>query len=196
MSQTDTRTEVIAASGRLFAERGIAGTTMRAIAEACDIQAASLYHHFESKDDLVAEIMNASSRHLVGLYEAIAAADLDPIARFEAIIRATLENFTQHPDAARIFYDNPSYYATAPSLEQVRSEARFNDRVWVATIDAAIAAGVLRSDIKPSRLKLHLRNMIWSSARGMRRGRAATDEDADDIVTLLMYGCVVGSLSD
>jgi TetR/AcrR family transcriptional regulator, cholesterol catabolism regulator len=191
LTRTDTRTDLIAASGRLFAERGIAGTSMRAIAEACAIQPASLYHHFESKDDLVAEIMRLSSTDMVTRYRAIAEAGLEPLARFEALIRATLDNFHQHPDAARIFYDNPGYYATAPGLKRVRDEARANDRFWTTTIDDALAGGWLRTDIKTARLKIHLRNMIWSSARGLRRGRDVTDEDTDDIVALILHGCVV-----
>lgn len=191
MTRTDTRTEVLATSARLFAERGIAGTTMRAIAEACGIQAASLYHHFESKDEILADIMTRSSDHVGARYEQIEAARLPTVARFEALIRATLENFHQHPEAAQIFYDNPGYVATAPGLKRVRTAAKANDRLWVSTIDEALAAGVLRSDIQAARFKVLLRNMIWSTTRGLRRGRATTTELDDDIVKLLLHGCLV-----
>jgi AcrR family transcriptional regulator len=191
MTRADTRTEVLSTSARLFAEHGIAGTTMRAIAEACGIQAASLYHHFESKDEILAEIMTRSSDHVGAAYEQIDAADLPPASRFEALIRATLENFHEHPEAAQIFYDNPGYVAATPGLKRVRAAAKANDRLWVGTIDDALAAGVLRSDIQPARLKVLLRNMIWSTTRGLRRGRATTDEINDDIVKLLLHGCLV-----
>lgn len=105
----------MATSARLFAERGLAGTTMRAIADECGIQAASLYHHFGSKDDLIAAIMTRSSAHVVDLYDQICAADLEPVARFEALIRATLENFHRHTHEAQMFYDNPTYVAAAPA---------------------------------------------------------------------------------
>ncbi len=189
MARTDTREEVMATSARLFAERGFAGTTMRAIADECGIQAASLYHHFGSKDELIAAIMTRSSTHVVELYDQIHAAGLEPVARFEALIRATLENFHHHTHEAQMFYDNPAYVAAAPGLQRVRDDAKANDRLWVATIDDTLAAGQLRTDIKPARLKVLLRNMIWSTTRGLRRGKAPTDI-ADEVVALLLHGCL------
>lgn len=194
MRHTGLRDEVIATSASLFAQRGLAGTSMRMIAQACGIQAASLYHHFSSKDDLVAEILTLSTDHVVGLYADIVAADLEPVARFEALIRATLDNFHQHDHAAQIFYDNPAYVANAVGLQRVRDAAAANDRLWDRTIGQAISTGALRSDISPARLKVLLRNMIWSTTRGLRRGKQAS-EVADEIVTLLLHGCLVSAAS-
>ena len=117
MSGAETREEILSVSAGLFAQRGIAGTTMRAIADGCSIKAASLYHHFGSKDEIVAEIMSRSSAHVVGLYQEIRTADLAPAARVEALMRATLQNFREHPEAARMFYENPSYVKSAPLLQ-------------------------------------------------------------------------------
>ncbi|MGD9796288.1 MAG: hypothetical protein AB7V43_22705, partial [Acidimicrobiia bacterium] len=100
-------------------------------------------------------------------------------------------NFQQHPDAAQMFYDNPAYVSSAPELERVRAEARANDRLWTATIDEALAAGKLRSDVDPKQLKVMLRNMIWSTTRGLRRGRTAKRDHADGVVKLLLHGCLL-----
>jgi len=189
MSAAETREEILAASAALFAERGIAGTTMRAIAERCSIRAASLYHHFAAKADIVAEIMTRSSAHAVGLYAEIVGAGLAPGARVEALMRATLQNFREHPEAARMFYENSEYVATAPLLHQVRTEARANDRLWVQAIDEARAAGDLRSDIDPVRMKVLLRNMMLSIYRDIDSNRIG--DVADDVVTILLHGVLV-----
>ena len=47
-------------------------------------------------------------------------------------------------------------------------------------------------DIHPARLEVHLRNMMWSTTRGLRRGRVANAADTDDIVSVLLHGCLVG----
>ena len=135
--------------------------------------------------------MTRSSAHVVGLYDEIRAANLAPVARFEALIRATLENFHLHTNAAQMFYDNPAYVAAAAGLRRVREEAAANDRLWDSTIDATLAAGQLRTDVKPARLKVLLRNMIWSTSRGLRRGKASADI-ADEVVALLLHGCLIG----
>jgi TetR/AcrR family transcriptional regulator, cholesterol catabolism regulator len=186
MSAAQTRDEILRASAALFAERGIPGTTMRAIAERCSIKAASLYHHFASKAEIVAEIMTASSAHVVGLYDEVRAASLPPGERVEALMRATLRNFRDHPEAARMFYENPAYVSADPLLGTVRADARANDRLWVTAISEAIAAGELRSDIEPARLKLLLRNMMRAVYREIDGARAG--DVTDDVVSMLLRG--------
>src|ERR1044071_6606272 len=48
----------------LFAERGFHGTGIRDIATAAGATLSSLYHHFGSKDDLLVDIMFASTEPL------------------------------------------------------------------------------------------------------------------------------------
>ena len=186
MSAAKTRGEILAVSAPLFAERGVAGTTMRAIADGCSIKAASLYHHFASKDEIVAELMTQSSAHVVELYDTIRAADFDPAAKVEALMRATLTNFRLHRNSARMFYENPSYVLTAPLLQRVRDDAVANDALWVEAIDEAIAAGVIRDDIDPARLKVVLRTMMLSISRGIDPARIG--DVTDDVVALLLHG--------
>ncbi|MDO8389490.1 MAG: TetR/AcrR family transcriptional regulator [Actinomycetota bacterium] len=182
MSAADTREEILTVSARLFATRGLAGTTMRAIADGCSIKAASLYHHFASKDEIVAEIMTRSREFAAGLYREIADAHLAPAARVEAVLRATLQSFRAHPEASQVFLENPAYVASAPLLKSIRADARAIDALCVRAIEEAITVGALRDDIAPLRLWLLLRNMLRSTAR-----EAAT-ADADDAIAILLHG--------
>ena len=47
-----TREAILASAGRLFAERGLRATTMRAIAADAGVNAATIHHFFGTKDDL------------------------------------------------------------------------------------------------------------------------------------------------
>ncbi|MEM9128309.1 MAG: TetR/AcrR family transcriptional regulator [Pseudomonadota bacterium] len=49
---TERQKEIIAIATDLFLQSGFFGTSMTHIAKACAIRKASLYHHFESKDEL------------------------------------------------------------------------------------------------------------------------------------------------
>lgn len=186
MGAEQTREEIVLVSASLLAERGIVGTTMRAIADGCSIKSASLYFHFRSKDEIVAEVMNRSSAHIVGLYAGIRAADLAPAGTLEALIRATLTNFQVHREAARMFYENPEYVADAPLLEQVRQDGIQNDAMWTEAITSGIAAGDVRGDIHPGRLKLLIRNMMLSTCRDIDPARLP--DLIDDVVGLLLRG--------
>jgi AcrR family transcriptional regulator len=52
-----TRARIIDAAAQVFYENGYAGTRLADIAAAADLRAASLYYHFESREDLVIELM-------------------------------------------------------------------------------------------------------------------------------------------
>ena len=59
------RAELVALASRLFREQGYHGVGMRAIAEAADMQAASLYHHFRNKEELLLEAIYIVDRDLI-----------------------------------------------------------------------------------------------------------------------------------
>ncbi len=50
--RTRTRTEILAAARLLFAERGYAGTSVRAVADAAQVNAALVHHYFGTKSAL------------------------------------------------------------------------------------------------------------------------------------------------
>jgi AcrR family transcriptional regulator len=52
------REELLAIAAELFAQRGFKNTTVRDIADAAGILSGSLYHHFDSKESMVDEILS------------------------------------------------------------------------------------------------------------------------------------------
>lgn len=52
------KSQIINAAARLFSEKGFHRTTTRDIAEAADVSEGTLYNYFESKDDLLLDIMD------------------------------------------------------------------------------------------------------------------------------------------
>ncbi|MGE2833346.1 TetR/AcrR family transcriptional regulator [Mycobacterium sp. SMC-4] len=56
------RDEVLDAAAELFTTLGVAATSTRQIAEAVGIRQASLYHHFRTKDDILAALLTGTVR--------------------------------------------------------------------------------------------------------------------------------------
>ncbi|MBI3671067.1 MAG: TetR/AcrR family transcriptional regulator [Acidobacteria bacterium] len=55
---TDSRRDILRTAARLFQERGYEATSMQDIASALNLSKGALYHHFQSKDEILFEIMN------------------------------------------------------------------------------------------------------------------------------------------
>ncbi|MEU4241110.1 TetR family transcriptional regulator [Actinoplanes sp. NPDC026619] len=73
MAPPDTRTQLLDAAERLFAERGYRGTSIRAITELAGANLAAVGYHFGSKSDLLAAV----ARRVIEPINAAQAAGLD-----------------------------------------------------------------------------------------------------------------------
>jgi TetR/AcrR family transcriptional regulator len=67
-NSAETRASILEAAGRIFAEAGLAGARIDAIAAAADINKAMLYYYFKSKDGLYRAVLerNIEEFHRLG----------------------------------------------------------------------------------------------------------------------------------
>ena len=105
-----TRDAILDAGERLFAERGVAGVSMREIAADAGLRnQASLYHHFRDKDALYAAVIERGVAPVAGiivhaqrLWEEVAAgAPLRPGA-MDAVVDALLDYLAANPAFPRL----------------------------------------------------------------------------------------------
>ena len=87
----DSRQEILRTAARLFQQRGYDATSMNDVAAALKLSKGGLYHHFQSKDEILFEIMNhameLTQERVIGPARNIA----DPVERLRALIRLHIE---------------------------------------------------------------------------------------------------------
>ncbi len=87
----DSRQEILRTAARLFQQRGYDATSMNDVAAALKLSKGGLYHHFQSKDEILFEIMN----HAMEITEERVLAPVrgiaDPEQRLRALIRLHIE---------------------------------------------------------------------------------------------------------
>ena len=106
------RDELLAIAASLFAEKGFRNTTVRDIADAAGILSGSLYHHFDSKESMVDEILSTFQEELFGQYDEILASDDDPRTKLERAVLVSFEAIDKHPDEVAIFQNDAAYLLT------------------------------------------------------------------------------------
>ncbi len=99
----NTRADVIAAAGRLFAERGYHGTSMRDLGKELGLLGSSLYSHVDSKQDLLVEVVAEGAALFDASAEAALTVDGDSAARLEALIAGHVGVVVDNIDVARTF---------------------------------------------------------------------------------------------
>ncbi len=89
----------------LFSEKGYAATTMRDLAEALNIEPASLYSHIVSKDQLLFDIADRCSTAFFDAVQPIFDSGLNTEKKLEAMIVAHVEVIAANLTAAPIFFN-------------------------------------------------------------------------------------------
>ncbi|MFI8293703.1 TetR/AcrR family transcriptional regulator [Streptomyces sp. NPDC085614] len=116
-SGLEPRDEVLAAAAELFTTRGYTATSTRTIAERAGLRQASLYHYFDGKEAILAELLEGTVRPSLGVARGLVAdAEAAPEARLWALC---------HSDAA-LLCGGPHNLGALYLLPEVRTE-RFTD---------------------------------------------------------------------
>lgn len=93
------KTEIINVSAKLFKEKGYSAVTMRDIALAMDIKAASLYNHIKSKQEiLILIIIEIAEEFTINMNE-IVASDISTIKKIEKVIDLHIDITLRNPEA-------------------------------------------------------------------------------------------------
>ncbi len=101
MPQLDVRSRILTEATRLFARRGVDGTSLQEISDAVGVRKPSLLYHFPSKEELHAKVLeHLLSRWNESLPRLLKAAARED--RFDAVLDETVSFFAADPDAARL----------------------------------------------------------------------------------------------
>jgi len=101
-SDPSTRERVVGAATRLFADGGYGLTSMRDIARAARIRAATLYHHFKSKDQLYHEVLEREQAKLRELMNTVLAEESDFPRQIERMVTLAFDYHRKNPSLAKL----------------------------------------------------------------------------------------------
>jgi len=90
-TMTDSRQEILRMAARLFQQRGYDATSMNDVAAALKLSKGGLYHHFQSKDEILFEIMNHAMEITQDRVLTPVRGIADPEERLRALIRLHIE---------------------------------------------------------------------------------------------------------
>jgi AcrR family transcriptional regulator len=94
--RVETRQRILAAAREMFVEEGYDATTMRAIADRIEYTPTAIYHHFQNKEALLAELCALDFQALAAAFQKLGRI-ADPIERLRRCGRAYVEFGLQHP---------------------------------------------------------------------------------------------------
>jgi AcrR family transcriptional regulator len=185
----DRRSDILASAAELFARKGVGATTVREIADAVGMLSGSLYHHFESKDAIVAEILTGYLRAIQDRYAAVLASGKGPADSLHDLVVTSLQVASEQPQATTIYQNERPYLRERPRFADVLAGAADIQRTWLLVIEKGVAEGSFRADIAPRVFYRLIRDAVWLSVRWHHpAGEYPTSQLADDITAVFLDG--------
>jgi AcrR family transcriptional regulator len=179
------RNELTRQAARLFAEQGYHGTSMEDLAAAMGVQKASLYHHIDSKADLLWDVARDGAD---AFHSALDAIDerLPAVEKLRLALRAHLRVVSEQLDIATVFVREWRYLDGERRDAFVAERRRYEER-----IRALFREGVEQSELRTD-LDVNVAALVFLSAANwastwLRPGRD-TDGLADSFFELLVNG--------
>ena len=186
---TTRRDELLRIAARLFAERGYRNTTVRDIADAAGILSGSLYHHFDSKEAMVDEILSSFQESLFASYDEILASSLSPRERIEAAVRLSFEAIDQHHAEVAIFQNEAEQLGRLERFAYLADRNEQSRAVWMRLLKDGVKSGALRRDLDIELVYRFIRDTVWVAVKWYRPGGKLTHATvADQYLTILLDG--------
>jgi TetR/AcrR family transcriptional regulator, cholesterol catabolism regulator len=183
------RERILASAAGLFARKGVSATTVREIADEVGMLSGSLYHHFDSKEAMVDEIVASYLEDLRARYKAVTARDADPRTKLHDLVIASLEVVEAHPHATEIYQNEVNYLTQIERFGYLKNAGKEVQSTWLDVINAGVRDGVFRSDLDPKVLYRLMRDSVWLSVRWFKPTRDyPVSRFAEDCITLFLDG--------
>ncbi len=181
---------ILDTAARLFKQEGYAGTSLRDIAGEVGIKAASLYHHFASKDEIVGEVLRIGvERVFDNVRSSVMALPADADARLllRTAIHAHLSALLKLQDYSsanvRIFGQVPAHLRTGHMALRDNYE-----KYWASLLKRCAGTGAVHATRDLQLARLFLLGGLNGSLEWYRDGSGSLRAMAFEIADLLLDG--------
>lgn len=183
-----TKKEVIVeAATRLFREKGFKAASMRDLAEAVGVEAASLYNHIQSKEELLQEICFKVANAFNQQCEAMENSGLGCIQQVEGMLRFHIRMMFEYYEMV-IVADRDWKHLSEPYLSNYHNQRRNYRKRLAGIIENGIANAEVKHVDAPTvvLIMLHAVNGIESWHRSKEKISAKQLEE--NMVLILIEG--------
>jgi AcrR family transcriptional regulator len=179
------REELTRIAARLFAERGYQGTSLADLAAALGVQKPSLYHHIDSKEELLWEVAWEGAEAFHAALDGVPA-DAPAAERIRLALRAHLAVVGQQLDIATVFVREWRHLSGERRTRFVSERRRYEERIR-ELFRAGVEESQLRTDLDVGTAALLFLSAANWAYTWLRPG-ADTDELADRLYSALLDG--------
>jgi TetR/AcrR family transcriptional regulator, cholesterol catabolism regulator len=178
---------ILLSAAQVFREKGFHGASMADIAEAADLQKASLYHHFSSKQEILLQLLDRALELVTAQMEAVMIQDLPADRKLRLAIREYLCALAERGDLVSVLlleYRSlePKYYSRhIPHRDQFEA-------MWRSLIGSGVESGLFVCDDIPLAVRGLMGMMNWAITWYRQDGPSSLDDIAENFSDIFLKG--------
>ena len=170
-----TRDQILVAAAQIFSQKGFHATSMQDIAQAVNLQKASLYHHVTSKQDILLEVLDQAIDMLIERMQAVMALPLAPDDMLRQAVCVYLTTLLEHRDLAAVLLLEHRNLEPDLHARHIPRRDRF-EQLWRDLIQQGLDSGVFCCSDPAMATRALLGGMHWTIT-WYRPGGAFTPEE-------------------
>jgi AcrR family transcriptional regulator len=145
-----TMAEILAVATHEFADKGLTGARIDAIAAATRTSKRMIYYYFGSKDGLYLAVLEEAYRRMRAIESDLHLDDLPPMDALKKLVEFTYDHHRDNEDFIRLVMNENiqrgDYLRKSQSIQQLNTNAIASVK---AVYDRGVAQGVFRSGLDP-----------------------------------------------
>jgi AcrR family transcriptional regulator len=181
------RESILDTAATVFARLGVR-TSVTDLADACGILPGSLYHHFESKEAILDELLSTMVTDLCADYRTVVEAGEDPVTTLRNLVHQQFRALVQHRAAITTATNDANLLRELPRFGHLDEANREIADLWEGVIRQGIEQGVFRRDLDPHLQWAFIRGAMWGTVQMRSQATASPDDLAEAYLSTLLGG--------
>ena len=182
-----TRDDILDAAAQVFRQKGFHGASMADIAEAVNLQKASLYHHVSSKQEILLALLD---RALVMLFEQMVSYAEQPAPADEKLrrmIHAYLHLLAENSDLSSVLLFEHRSLEPDQHARHIPYRDRF-EALWRGVLDEGKRAEIFNCADTALTVRALMGVLNWTLTWYRPEGSLSIEQIADQYTDLLLCG--------
>lgn len=178
---------ILRRAAAMFREKGFAATSMRDLAEMVGIEAASLYNHIRSKNEILEaicfDVANIFNTHL----DNIEAGNQKSIAKIESLLRFHIRQMIENYEEVYVS-DREWKHLDEPYLSNFQTQRRNYRKKFAAIIEEGITRNEIRKIDAPTAVLIILHAVSGIESWHRSKAKINAQELEDNMVMIMIDG--------
>jgi AcrR family transcriptional regulator len=181
------REAILESAAQVIRQKGFHGASMADIAEAVQLQKASLYHHFSSKQDILLELLDRALIMVTAGMAEVMEQDLPADVKLRLAMRSYLKTLCEQGDLVSVLLMEHRSLDIENQTRHIPNRDRF-ENMWRDLIQEGVNEGVFACEDIPMTARGLMGVMNWTITWYRPSGRLSIDEIADHFANVFMNG--------